>query len=50
MEGKKASRVRTIHTIDVEDNANWEASFQWLMDTAQHFHTVFADQMKKMKI
>jgi len=50
LEGKKASRVRTIHTIDVADNVNWEASFQWLMDTAQQFHTVFADQMKKMKI
>lgn len=50
LEGKKASRIRTIHTIDVADNANWEASFQWLMETAQQFQAVFADQMKKMKI
>jgi hypothetical protein len=50
LEGKKASRIRTIHTIDVADNANWEASFQWLMNTAQEFHAVFGDQMKRMKI
>lgn len=50
LEGKKASRIRTVHTIDVADNANWEASFQWLMDTAQQFQAVFADQLKKMKI
>lgn len=50
LEGKKASRIRTVHTIDVADNVNWEASFQWLMDTAQQFQAVFADQLKKMKI
>lgn len=50
LEGKKASRIRTVHTIDVANNGNWEASFQWLMDTAQQFQAVFADQMKKMKI
>ena len=50
LEGKKASRIRTVHTIDVADNANWDASFQWLMDTAQQFQAVFADQLKKMKI
>jgi len=50
LEGKKASRIRTVHTIDVERNENWEASFQWLMDTAQKFQTVFAEKLKKMKI
>lgn len=50
LNGKKASRVRTIHTIDVENNENWEKSFQWLMETAQEFQSVFADQIKKMKI
>jgi hypothetical protein len=48
--GKKASRVRTIHTIDVENNGNWEKSFHWLMETAQEFQSVFADQIKNMKI
>ncbi|NCC51947.1 MAG: DUF4268 domain-containing protein [Spartobacteria bacterium] len=50
LEGKKASRIRTIHTIDVANNGNWEASFQWLMDTAQQFQAVFTEQLKKMKI
>ena len=50
LEGKKASRIRTVHTIDVASNENWEASFHWLMDTAQQFQTVFVDQLKKMKI
>lgn len=50
LEGKKASRVRTIHGIDVGKNENWEKSFNWLMETAQEFQSVFAEQMKKMKI
>lgn len=50
LEGKKASRIRTVHTIDVADNGNWKACFQWLMDTAQQFQAVFAEQLKKMKI
>lgn len=50
LEGKKASRIRTIHTVDVADNGNWEESFQWLMDTAQQFQTVFSEQIRNMKI
>lgn len=50
LEGKKASRVRTVHGIDVGNNSNWEKSFHWLMETAQEFQAVFADQMRKMKI
>ena len=50
LEGKKASRVRTIRGIDVENNVNWEKCFQWLMETAQEFQSVFAEQMKRMKI
>ena len=50
LEGKKASRVRTVHSIDAGSSENWEACFQWLMDTAQEFQIVFTDQMKKMKI
>ena len=50
LEGKKASRVRTICGIDVENSANWEKCFQWLMETAQQFQSVFAEQMKRMKI
>jgi len=50
LEGKKASRVKTVLNIDVSDSENWERCFQWLMETAQEFQAVFANQMKKMKI
>jgi len=50
LEGKKASRIRAVHTINVADNGNWEVCFQWLVDTAQQFQSVFAEQLKKMKI
>jgi len=50
LEGKKASRIRTVHGIEVGNNSNWEKSFQWLLETAQEFQSVFADQMKKLKI
>ena len=48
--GKKASRVRAVHKIDVVDNENWETAFLWLMDTAQQFQTIFAEHLKKMRI
>jgi hypothetical protein len=50
LEGKKASRIRTVNEIDVGKNENWEKSFNWLMETAQEFQSVFVEQMKKMKI
>jgi hypothetical protein len=50
LEGKKASRVKAVHEIDVGNSDNWEKSFKWLMKTSQEFQTVFADQLKKIKI
>jgi hypothetical protein len=50
LEGKKASRIRTVKSIDVSNSENWEQCFQWLTDTAQEFQNVFAAQMKNMKI
>ena len=50
LEGKKASRVKTVLNIDVSNSENWEKIFQWLMETAQEFQTVFANQIKNMKI
>lgn len=50
LEGKKASRVKTVHTIDVADSENWEVSYKWLMETAQQFQTVFVEQLKTMKV
>ena len=50
LEGKKASRIRTLHTIDLSSIESWDTAFQWLMETSENFQTVFAEQMKKMKI
>lgn len=50
LEGKKASRVRAIHGISVENNGDWENSFFWLLEAAQDFQRVFSDQMKKLNI
>ena len=50
LEGKKASRVKTLKNIDVNNSENWEECFLWLTETAQEFQTVFAAQMKNVKI
>jgi len=50
LEGKKASRIGSFHEIDVENNENWEKSFQWLMETAQEFQSVFANRVKNLTI
>jgi len=48
--GKKASRIRADHSIDVGNDENWEAAFAWLTDTAQQFQAVFTQQLKQMKL
>ncbi len=50
LEGKKASRIRTTHKIDVENRDNWEKCFQWLMQTGQDFQPAFSGYLKKIKI
>ena len=50
LEGKKASRIVNILDIDVENSDNWENGFMWLMNTAQDFQAVFAEQIRKMNI
>lgn len=50
LEGKKASRVRAVHSVDVTDEENWEAAFEWLVRAAQQFQTVFTGQLKHVKI
>ena len=50
LEGKKASRIKTVRDIDVSDSGNWEECFLWLMNAAQSFQNVFVAQMKKLKI
>ena len=50
LEGKKASRVKTVSDIDVGNSDSWENCFLWLMNTAQDFQSVFAEQIKRIKI
>jgi len=50
LEGKKASRIRAIHEIDVEKSDNWEKCFHWLMQTGQDFQSVFTSYLKKIRI
>lgn len=50
LEGKKASRIRTILNIDAGNGDNWKKCFLWLMNTAQDFQSVFAEQIRKIKI
>lgn len=50
LEGKKASRIRTVTHIDVANSENWETCFKWLTETAQQFQKVFVSQIKMMKI
>lgn len=50
LEGKKASRVRAVHPVDLNDNQNWETGFAWLANAAESFQAVFTDQLKQMKI
>lgn len=42
-----------LKKVDLREEWQHEAtdfSFQWLLETAQEFQSVFADQMKKLKI
>lgn len=48
--GKKASRIRALHTIDLSDDSNWEDSFRWFVDAAEQFQAVFAEQVRRLKI
>ncbi|TYB32384.1 MAG: DUF4268 domain-containing protein [Flexistipes sinusarabici] len=48
LEGKKASRIRTIKEIDVADDENWNESFEWFMKTSQDFQLTFSEELKKM--
>lgn len=50
LEGKKASRIKAVHDIDVSNGENWEKCFIWLMNAAQSFQAVFGKTIKKIKI
>jgi len=46
--GKKASRVRAVKSIDVNDPGTWERCFSWLLEAAQLFQSVFSAHIRKL--
>ena len=41
--GKKASRIRAVHDIDVNDREEWDSCFGWLVQAAESFYSVFSE-------
>jgi len=50
LEGKKASRIRTTYDSEVDNTDNWEICFEWLLDSAKNFYSVFSPLLKKIKL
>jgi len=47
LEGKKASRIRTVMEGDVSNSKKWEEYFLWLLNTCNDFQRVFSKYYKK---
>lgn len=45
---KKASRIRAIYNIDVNDEENWDECFSWLLKKANEFYDVFGKYLNKV--
>ena len=41
LEGKKASRIRTVKNGDITQNEKWNQYFEWLINKAENFQEVF---------
>lgn len=48
LEGKKASRIRTVSEADISDTENWETYFSWLLNKSNDFQKVFLKYYKKL--
>jgi len=48
LEGKKASRIRTICNAETDNTDKWEEYFEWLIIKTQIFHKVFSGYLKKL--
>jgi hypothetical protein len=48
LEGKKASRIRTVMEGDVSNSKKWEEYFLWLLNTCNDFQRVFSKYYKKL--
>jgi len=46
LEGKKASRIRTICEADTTDIDKWEQYYDWLIEKAQSFSKIFSVYLK----
>ena len=48
LEGRKASRVRTVSKADISDSEKWEEYFSWLLSKSSDFQQVFLKYSKKL--
>lgn len=48
LEGKKASRIKTVTNADLDASENWENYFTWLLNGAEKFQKVFANYINKV--
>ena len=49
LNGKKASYISIIKDMDILDEANWDESVKWHLNTASILYDVFSDRIKKFK-
>jgi len=49
LEGRKASRIRTVTNADISKSANWEEYFSWLINAAESFQRVFIKYVSKVE-
>lgn len=48
LEGKKASRIRTITKADISSSEKWEEYFDWLITVSENFQLVFSKFINKV--
>ncbi len=49
LEGKKASRVRTVTDADISISEKWEDYFDWLIAASENFQRVFSKYINKVE-
>jgi len=47
LEGKKASRIRTVTSVNLSQSEKWEEYFNWLLVVSEDFQRVFSKYMNK---
>ena len=48
LEGRKASRIRTVAEADISSTEQWDEYFSWLLQRSSEFQDVFLKYYKKM--